>query len=518
MDSSLTTYITLVSVSGVLNLFLCMYAYYRRKHIRGSYLFILYTLAIAIYCFSYAIGLTSSTLEQVLFWTTIQYIGMPAASPLGLLIVMQFLGQHWSRKTTLSLFVIPLISFLLVATNDYHHLFYKSITVKPGMTPPFIDIEIGLWYVVHGIFTFSCMLYTFIRLLIRWKETLAAYRFQLAVLILGQLVPMTTAFLYLIGATPAGIDPVPFVLWITSGLYIWAILSSNMLSLIPIAKETLFHNMKEGVIVLDARERLIDFNSAAKKIFPALNHTLIGQTFDQIRKQLTSATFPLSLQQEHGLIDFSLRTGDHAAHYQARTSFLYNQNNSIAGRLIMMIDVTELKQLQQELERQAYYDGLTQIYNRTQFFKLAAEQLQRAQQRNEPYSLIIFDIDHFKKVNDTFGHDVGDQLLVHVVQRCKQTLPVQALFARYGGEEFVISLSGYNTEHAFQLANMLRKKLADQPLQIEEQTWPISASFGLAKLNPVQPETLQQLLIHADQALYKAKRNGRNQVMPHQAQ
>jgi len=98
MDSSLTTYITLVSVSGVLNLFLCIYAYYRRKHIRGSFLFIMYTIAITIYCFAYAIGLTSSTLEQVLFWTTIQYIGMPVAPPLGLLIVMQFLGQQWSRK------------------------------------------------------------------------------------------------------------------------------------------------------------------------------------------------------------------------------------------------------------------------------------------------------------------------------------------------------------------------------------------------------------------------------------
>jgi len=389
------------------------------------------------------------------------------------------------------------------------------MTEKAGMSLPFVDIEIGLWYVVHGIFTFSCMFYAFIRLLLRWKETLASYRLQFAVLIIGQLVPMTTAFLYLIGATPAGIDPVPLVMWVTSGLYIWAIMSSNMLSLIPVAKETLFHNMKEGVIVLDALERLIDYNSAAKQIFPALDLTMIGQRLDQIWKQLTGSTFPLSPQQEHGLIDFTLQTGDHYAYYQARTSFLRKQNNSIAGSLIMMIDVTELKQLQQELERQAYYDGLTQIYNRTHFFKLAAEQLKQAQLTTTTYSLIIFDIDYFKQVNDTFGHDIGDQLLIHVVQRCKQILPEKVLFARYGGEEFVISLSGYSTERAYQLANMLRMQLADHPLQVKEQTWQITASFGLAELNPNHPETLQQLLIHADQALYKAKHNGRNQVMVH---
>lgn len=516
MDSSLTAYIALVSVSGVLNLFLCLYAYSRRKHLRGSSIFILYTFAITIYCFAYAIALTSSSMEQMLFWTTIQYIGMPAASPLGLLIVLQFLGVEWNRKKKAALFIIPSISFLLVATNEFHHLFYKSMNVREGMSLPFVDIEIGLWYVVHGIFTFSCMFYAFLSLLIKWRETLRSYRLQLLVLLFGQLVPMTTAFLYLIGATPAGIDPVPLVIWLTSALYIWAIVSSNMFALMPVAKDTLFNNMREGVIVLDDRSRLIDYNSSAQIIFPKLNLSMIGQPLDETWKELTDSSFPISPQKEQALFDFSLEHDNgHATYYQARNSLIRHSNDKIAGSLIMMIDITEQVKLQQELELLAYYDGLTQVYSRTYFFKLASEEYQQALHANKPYSLVLLDIDYFKQINDNFGHDIGDQLLAYVANLLKQALPEPAWLARYGGEEFVISLIGYSSDQAFQLADRLRELLANQPMSIEDHTWNVTASFGLSERSSRHDQSLQQLLIQADQALYEAKRKGRNQVVMH---
>jgi diguanylate cyclase (GGDEF)-like protein len=512
MESTLTAYISLICVSGVFNLFLCVYVFFRKEHIQGATAFMLFTIALTIYCFSYAIGLTSSSMEQIMFWTTIQYIGMPVSAPLGLYMVLQFLGKPLRPRYALLLFLVPVVSLLLVATNQYHHFYYKSIVAHSEYGLPFLEIEIGLWYVIQGVFTFGCLFYGFIMLAARLLVTNKAYRTRVIVLLFGQLVPMATAFLYLIGATPAGIDPVPIVMWITSGLYIWAILSANMLSLLPIAKETIFDNMSEGVIVLDGMHRLVDFNTAAKQMFPELKFTMVGYSLNELWIELTGTNYPIPLGQDQGYYDLSLNSDNGIKHFQVRTSSLKQRKQQRAGSLIMLIDVTELKQLQRELELQAYYDGLTKLYNRAHFFKLVSRQLESLQQTQPPFTFILFDIDRFKSVNDRYGHDVGDQLLIHISDCCTEILPKNAIFARYGGEEFVIALNDYDVEQAKQFAEQLRKHLNDHPLQSNTIELKATASFGIAQLNWVEQQTLQSVLVQADQALYKAKRTGRNKV------
>ncbi|WP_322090975.1 histidine kinase N-terminal 7TM domain-containing protein [Cytobacillus massiliigabonensis] len=95
-----------------------------------------------------------------------------------------------------------------------------------------------------------------------WKETAKVYRPQLIILMCGQLVPILTAFIYLLGFTPPGIDPVPMVLWISSLLYLWSIHSSRMFTIMPIAKDAIFNSINDGVIVLDETNRLIELNQA----------------------------------------------------------------------------------------------------------------------------------------------------------------------------------------------------------------------------------------------------------------
>jgi len=510
MESTLTAYISLVCVSGVLNLFLCFYVFFRKEKIQGSFIFTLYTLAVSIYCFAYAIGLTSETMEQIMFWTTIQYIGMPVSAPLGLFMVLQLLGKQPKLRYTLLLFIVPLITLILVSTNSAHHLYYKSIIEHPQYGLPFLEIEIGPWYVIQGVFTFGCLFLASIIITIRLFVTKKAYRARMLVLLLGQFVPMTTAFLYLIGLTPAGIDPVPFVLWISSALYIWAILSANMLSLLPIAKETIFYNMTEGVIVLDSYQRLVDYNSAAKIIFPELHDGMIGYSLNQLWIELTGTNFPIASAQDQGFYELTLNSEQGVKHLQVRTSML-NQRKQL-GSLIMLIDVTELKQLQRELEQQAYYDGLTRIYNRVQFYKQVNHYLEQSQQDQKPVSIILFDVDRFKSVNDSYGHDVGDQLLVHLSNCCNELLPKNAIFARYGGEEFVIALTDSSVEQATNFAEELRKHIGAHPLQSNELKLQLSASFGVTQIDRTNGQTLETALLHADQALYQSKRTGRNKV------
>jgi len=516
MNSQLTMYITLVSVSGIFNVFLCLYVFLRRTEIPGARTFIIYTIALSIYSFSYAFGLASDTLWQIKLWTVIQYLGMPFSAPLGLMIILQYLGRKVSKPIAAAMFVIPTISWFMVATNDYHHFFYKVFELRELSPLPLLNIEIGEWYIVHGIFTSSCLLAGVALLLSRWKQTRKAYRMQLFTLICGQLIPMVTAFLYLIGVTPAGIDPVPMVMCITSGLYIWAIISAKMLTVVPIAKETIFDSMGEGVIVLDSADRLIDYNRAVAQMIPSLHPTMIGGTLDQVWTALTGKPFPF-VRPDGTVEELKWHAGGLEQIYQVRSSVLRHRNGEQAGSLLMLINVTELKRLQQELEYLAYYDGLTQIFNRTQFIRRSREMLAESRTQDKPFAIVLFDIDNFKRVNDTFGHEIGDRLIVHVVSVCKRLLAADLMFARYGGEEFVIALPSVALREAAAIAERLRVALEDEPLTTEKGAVPVTSSFGAAQDSGRPDETLETLLSKADEALYMSKRNGRNRVSVYDA-
>lgn len=513
-NAQLTMYITLVTTSGVLSAFLFLYAFLRRAELPASRIFLWYTAAQIVYAFGFAFELTSETLGEVRFWTAVEYAGMPFIPVLGLLLTLRYIGRPVRPGISAALFAIPAVSFLLVATNQLHHLFYKSISLPDSGPPSLVVIEPGQWYIVHGAYTFACLLACFLLLLRQWRRTNKAYRFHLTALIAGQLLPMVAAFLYLMGVTPGRIDPVPVVMCLTSALYIWALLSTRTSTIVPIAKESLFESMREGVLVLDSADRIVDFNEAAIGMLPSLKASLIGLKLDEAWHKLTGETFTPGAARSGGLQNawiWEAPGGDR--YYEIRSSAVrLRTSNERVGSLLMFIDITELRRLQVQLERQAHYDGLTGILNRTQFLLRFGRMLSEGEHRGRPVSVILFDIDYFKQVNDGYGHDSGDRLLIHVVSVCRKRIPDRACFARYGGEEFAIALPDTYLLDAGALAEQLRVAIAASPLIIHTGTVTISASFGVSQSGPDTGLTPDKLLKNADNALYVSKRAGRNQV------
>lgn len=513
MGSQLTAYITLVCTSGVLNLYLCLYVFSKRhNYTRIANYFVFYTIAITIYCFASAMGLISTTLGQINFWTIIQYIGMPFSPPLGLLFVMYYLGIKITKKSFISLLIIPFVTLIMVATNNWHHFHYRVFQIDPVLGAPYIYQEIGVWYMIHGVYIFACMFVAFLLLIFRWKETAKVYRPQLISLMFGQLVPMLTAFLYLIGATPLGIDPVPMVLWLSSLLYLWAISSSRLFTIMPVAKNTIFNSINDGVIVLDDCYRLIEFNHACKRMLPLLDKSMLGKNLDIVWFELLGESFPFKLENDIAHLEERQLSINHAEHiYQIRMTSLEQAKNR-KGLLLIFTDITEIKRLQVKLEHQAYYDELTQIYNRRAFLQQCEQDYTAAKKASSPFTIMILDIDYFKRVNDTYGHHIGDQLLVHVVKVCQTQLKEGQFFARYGGEEFVIALKGYTESEGVVLGNQLRSILKMKPLIVNEENISVTLSIGVAEAIEGIEETLYQLLHKADTALYSAKQEGRNRV------
>lgn len=514
MDSPLTYYMTLVTVSGVLNLLLCSYVFVKRRlYAKISTFFILSTAATTIYCFAYAFSLTSSTLGQLRFWSVMQYIGMPFAPAFGFLFVQQYVGFKITRARIIAILVIPVLSLLSNATNEFHHLHYKMYKIHETFGAPYNNIEVGPTYIIMGSFILVCFLGSITLLLSRWKDMDRSYRPQLVSVLGAQLIPMVTSFLYLIGVTPAGIDPVPMVVGISSVLMWWTIESSRLLTIIPIAKDTIFHSISDGVIVLDKAGRLVEFNNGCSRMFNQLDRSMFGQPLDKIWSLMFGSAASAVPELAAGSQELEVvSTHPEERIYQVRVSQLQqNERSNMAGTVMIISDITELKLLQQQLKRHADYDELTQIFNRRAFFERFKEGYALTKQNAEPFTVILFDIDDFKKVNDTYGHDTGDQALVHVVNICQSCLSDNMLFARYGGEEFVLALFGNTASEGEAFAERLREQIALQPLIVDGTVIRLTSSFGVSEASNTDV-SLQQLLHYADQALYAAKHGGRNQV------
>lgn len=176
-------------------------------------------------------------------------------------------------------------------------------------------------------------------------------------------------------------------------------------------------------------------------------------------------------------------------------------------------DITEIRAAQAALEELAIRDSLTHIYNRRHFFEVTKREIARASRFNHATSLLLIDIDHFKQVNDTHGHLIGDQVLQSVVLRLKENLRQSDILARYGGEEFIVLMPETNASQAWSGAERLRRVVADKPFSIGRGDLAVTISVGVTSWLPGIPlPLLDSLIDQADQALYQAKQGGRNRT------
>jgi diguanylate cyclase (GGDEF)-like protein len=176
-------------------------------------------------------------------------------------------------------------------------------------------------------------------------------------------------------------------------------------------------------------------------------------------------------------------------------------------------EIEERKKVQAELERIATLDPLTGLFNRRHFFELTQQELERSRRYNRPISIIMLDIDHFKQVNDRFGHLVGDRVIVEVARRIQKALRRIDLACRYGGEEFAILLPETNLRQAEMVATRLWQLVTKQPTVSGELKLKITVSVGVATYQLEGMITVDTLLDQADQAMYQAKEAGRNRVV-----
>ncbi len=192
-----------------------------------------------------------------------------------------------------------------------------------------------------------------------------------------------------------------------------------------------------------------------------------------------------------------------------------------AGKRILKLH-DALLNAQRKLIRQATYDELTEMFNRARIIEALRTELARSAREQHPVGVVLADIDRFKAINDTYGHNVGDAVLRETARRMAESTRPYDVIGRYGGEEFLLVLPGCDLGCAAQQAERLRLAVCCEPMRVtdagardadESLLLPISASFGTTTFYPGSTQTVEALVKLADDALYDAKRSGRNRVM-----
>lgn len=175
-------------------------------------------------------------------------------------------------------------------------------------------------------------------------------------------------------------------------------------------------------------------------------------------------------------------------------------------------EIERRESLEVELQKQATTDALTGLYNRRQYELLFHRERERSRRQGTRLSLCVLDLDHFKRINDTHGHDVGDQVLRHVAALFTQKLRQTDIVGRFGGEEFILLLPDTDLERAERLVDRLRQCLEQAPVEADGEIIHVTATFGLTEVE-VQDANIEEAVKRADRALYKGKQGGRNRVV-----
>jgi diguanylate cyclase (GGDEF)-like protein len=165
-----------------------------------------------------------------------------------------------------------------------------------------------------------------------------------------------------------------------------------------------------------------------------------------------------------------------------------------------------------ELERLANTDSLTGIWNRRYLFMIAEQEIKRIQRYNLAFSLLLIDVDHFKKINDNYGHNIGDEVIIFMTKIVTSNLRHADCFGRFGGEEFVVLLPETNMDEAIVVAERIRENISNQSITFEDQQISITISIGVSSYD-VGDKSIDSIIQRADQALYQAKNQGRNRVV-----
>ncbi len=500
----------LVGSATISSLVVCITAIHDQEKQKSAY-FNLLAIATSCYMIGNLLEFTSYSDEAAIAGVKVAYLGIPFIPPLWYLCVREFCGVKIKNPLiVLGMMIIPLIISILSYTWESNHLLFSDFWYDSANHLSQIRFVEGPFYIVKQSYLHLFSLLGFLTIWKNYKNGSKKIKSQIILFLISSLIPIFSTLTYFVDIDSYIIDITPIALAYTMVLFFISIRKYGVQNFSAILKENIVDNLHEGVMLFDRDGSYMNSNKTAQDILPQLKNTSVGVDLNEMLLPFNRS----ALNKKNGeVIEFSKEFGSTIRTYSISVSHV-KFGKDVIGYTLVIYNITPIKTLLSELELKAYTDPLTNIYNRGFLFEKTVYEIEKAKLAKNTMSLIIFDLDFFKKINDAYGHPCGDYVLKTVAQIGLQNLRAADTLGRYGGEEFCALLLNTNIKGASVKAETLREKIAAHVFEYAGNVFRITASFGVAEINHEQPdESINAILERADVNLYKAKESGRNKVV-----
>lgn len=275
----------------------------------------------------------------------------------------------------------------------------------------------------------------------------------------------------------------------------------------------------QGVVLLDPQFRVRFINTIARKFWDVSDEQVArGFSYIDLVNNGRTTNYDVAPEMKEAFIARRIalvRAGDSTPSdlrmNDGRTIRAQCTTLANGGRMLTYTDVSDLVRQSEDLARLATSESMTGLYNRRHFVSLGEAEWDRFQRYHRPLSLLFIDVDHFKEINDRFGHDVGDLAILHVADVIAEDRRATDIISRFGGDEFAMLLPETDIDQARVVAERIRARLNERPLALEGQAVPITLSIGLAEAS-LSMSSLGALIKLADRMVYEAKSAGRDRI------
>ena len=535
MSFELTSYAVPGALGALASTLFLIFAW-RRRHAPGAWSFLLLVVAVGVWSAFEALIVCAPELETKLLLTQFQYLGIATAPICWFFFAVGYCGQSERLRgwRTVLVWVVPLATLALSWTGRSHRLLYESVRLEQRGGWNALILDYGPGFIVFSIYSYGLIFASTVIFLWNFGDSPALRSRRLAV-VAAPAFTMVWNALYLakvVPALPVDLTPLGFVGAL--GIMAFALYRDQFFDIVPLARDAVLDGMPEPVLLIDGQGAIIEANRAARASLEANRAaraklvkddvTIVGQPLGRLDRELSRGL--ARLPAEGGSIEIERLDLDGRRTYDVLVSPITSHGGRVSGRLVVLRDVTERKLVERELlaarerlERAnaelallASTDPLTHLANRRHFLDRLKAELRLAQRRGEPLSLLLFDLDGFKEVNDTFGHPAGDLMLSAIGQLLTGSQRAGDLPGRLGGEEFALLLPATDAPGAALVAEKLRESVEALRVPDEEgREMRITMSGGVVTAPPGRLSS-QEVLYRGDQAMYQAKREGKNRV------
>jgi len=499
-------FVFVVGSSLALLLTVMIYAL-RNLDIAGSRAYVLQIIFVSIWSLGSLFEMFAGTEQQMLFWRNFEQIGVFLLPVACVYFAIEYAGYDRLKKYIPLLTIIPFIAILLIFTDTQTHLMRTGYTIIHNqLFGNALSVQQTLLGVLLVSYNYILVFLALVILFVFSRQVAKRQRSQVLLVLFATALVFILAFFKTAFLEGTRINLPIVTIYLPGSLILFYNLYKNkFFQLSPIAREKVFDVVDIGVVVTHSNKDITDFNPAAQAILRDkmnIQEPLLGMNLGLFEAQFPDWTELLKTC-SNGNLEIEIQNGE-TFFIEIRVYPLQTNSGRSIGAVSLLRDVTQLRKQESALRTRAETDFLTSLMNRDSFLKEFDSIMRQNSATEIPISVLMMDMDKFKLINDTYGHDVGDHVLKSISDVLRATLRQGDAIARIGGDEFAAVLPNVDRQGAAEIAERIIQTAGEKRILIDAQTSvPLKLSIGICTNSAAI--SAEEMLKQADKAMYLAK-------------